>query len=81
MSTAHLVNAPTRRRVQAAVEQLSYRTDAIAQSLRTRRSLTIGFLIPDITNPSHGCSWGWLDAVDHLPRPTRPNVAAVHGSR
>ena len=50
-STAHLVNAQTRRRVQAAVEQLSYRTDAIAQSLRTRRSLTIGFLIPDITNP------------------------------
>jgi LacI family transcriptional regulator len=50
-STAHLVNAQTRRRVEAAVEQLSYRTDAIAQSLRTRRSLTIGFLIPDITNP------------------------------
>jgi LacI family transcriptional regulator len=50
-SSAHLVNADTRRRVQAAVEQLSYRTDAMARSLKTRRSLTIGFLIPDITNP------------------------------
>lgn len=49
--TAHLVNESTRHRVLAAVEQLSYHTNAIAQSLKTRRSLTVGVLIPDLTNP------------------------------
>lgn len=50
-ATAHLVNEATRRRVLAAVDELGYRTNTIAQGLRMRRSLTVGVIIPDITNP------------------------------
>lgn len=48
-ATAHLVNEATRQRVMAAVEQLSYHTNTFARSLKTRRSFTVGVLIPDIT--------------------------------
>lgn len=49
-ATAHLVNEATRQRVMAAVEQLSYHTNAFARSLKTRRSFTVGVVIPDITS-------------------------------
>lgn len=39
----------TRLRVTAAAEQLGYRRNAVARSLRTRRTHTIGVLISDIT--------------------------------
>ena len=38
-------------KVQAAVEQLGYEPDLLAQSLRKGTTMTIGFLIRDITNP------------------------------
>jgi LacI family transcriptional regulator len=41
----------TRARVQTAVEQLGYRPDSVARSLRLRRSHTVALIIPDITNP------------------------------
>ncbi|MER5651293.1 substrate-binding domain-containing protein [Streptosporangium sp. NPDC002524] len=41
----------TRRRVQAAIDQLGYRPNVLARGLRTSRSQTIGLIIPDITNP------------------------------
>jgi LacI family transcriptional regulator len=40
----------TVRRVDAAAAALGYETNAIARSLRTRRSSMIGLLIPDLTN-------------------------------
>ncbi len=49
--TRSRVNAATARRVTAAARQLGYQPNTIARSLRTSRTLTVGMLVPDITNP------------------------------
>ncbi|MFC5828316.1 substrate-binding domain-containing protein [Nonomuraea insulae] len=41
----------TRHRVLEAIDQLGYRPNVLARSLRTSKSQTIGLVIPDITNP------------------------------
>lgn len=41
----------TRRRVLAAIAELGYLPDRAARGLRTRQTLTIAAIIPDITNP------------------------------
>ena len=45
------VSPELRERVMAAVEATGYRPNLVAQSLRDRRTLTIGVSVPDITNP------------------------------
>jgi LacI family transcriptional regulator len=45
------ISEPTRQRVWRVVEQLHYRPNGIASSLRAQRSHTLGVLIPTITNP------------------------------
>ena len=47
------VSAETRRKVERAIEQLGYQPNQIARSLTTKRTNTLGFLIPDILNPIH----------------------------
>jgi LacI family transcriptional regulator len=49
--TAGMVNEQTVRRVREAADALGYRVNRVARGLKTRRSYTIGMLIPDITNP------------------------------
>ena len=49
--TRHMVTAEIAKRVGEAAERLGYQPNVLAHGLRTRRSLTIGVLIPDITNP------------------------------
>ncbi len=45
------ISQETRQRVLAAVRELGYRPNSIARGLKTRRTLTIGLVVPDIANP------------------------------
>jgi LacI family transcriptional regulator len=45
------ISAETRQRVLAAIDELGYVPDGSARSLRTRKTLIVACLIPDITNP------------------------------
>ena len=45
------VSEAMRERVMAAVEQLGYAPDILAQSLRRRATMSIGFVVSDISNP------------------------------
>jgi LacI family transcriptional regulator len=45
------VKAETRQRVLEIIEDLDFRPSAIARSLATRKTRTIGLVIPDVTNP------------------------------
>lgn len=44
------VSEDRRRRVLEAIEELGYRRNAIAQSLRASRTKTLGVIIPDVSN-------------------------------
>lgn len=45
------VSAPMQARVMAAVDQLGYEPDFLAQSLRRGATLSVGFVVGDISNP------------------------------
>lgn len=50
-ATEGQVNEATVRRVQEAAAQLGYVPNIVARGLRTSLSMTIGVIIPDLTNP------------------------------
>ncbi|MDR3172679.1 MAG: LacI family transcriptional regulator, partial [Treponema sp.] len=50
-NSSHKVNKATREKVERAIEELDYRPNALAQSLLKKRSMTIGIILPDISNP------------------------------
>ncbi len=45
------VSEETQRKVKKAISKLNYRPNIIARSLRTRRTRTVGVLLPDIAQP------------------------------
>lgn len=45
------VAPPTRRRVLRALHALNYHPNGVARSLRTRRTLTLGLVVLDLSNP------------------------------
>lgn len=51
LSNGAHVRPEVRERVMAAVEQLSYRPNLLARSLRSQQSNTIGLIVSDIRNP------------------------------
>jgi LacI family transcriptional regulator len=48
------VSVEAREQVLKAIAKLGYHPSDVARSLRTRRTQTIGLVIPDITNPYYG---------------------------
>jgi LacI family transcriptional regulator len=50
-ATKGLVKAETVERVAAAASALQYKPNYLARSFKTRRTLSIGVIIPDINNP------------------------------
>jgi LacI family transcriptional regulator len=47
----HKVNPATRDKVLAAISELDYRPNALAKGLLMKKTMTIGIIIPDISNP------------------------------
>ncbi len=45
------ISPSTRQRVLEVIEQLDYRPSSIARGLATRKTATIGLVVPDIANP------------------------------
>jgi LacI family transcriptional regulator len=45
------VREALRLRVKQAMEALDYHPDTVARSLKVRRTMTVGIVIPDVTNP------------------------------
>jgi LacI family transcriptional regulator len=49
------VDPQTRRRVMRVMADLGYAPNAVAQSMRTMVTRTVGFIVPDISNPNWSC--------------------------
>lgn len=45
------VGQETRQQIQEIIQQLGYRPSSIARSLATRRTGTLGLIVPDVSNP------------------------------
>src|SRR3990170_9169249 len=46
-----VVSPAAERRIEEAIRELAYLPNRIARSLKMKRTMTLGMVIPDITNP------------------------------
>jgi len=65
------VSEATRQRVLNAIEEMGYRPSGLARSLATRRTGTIGLVVPDIANPFFA---GVAKGVEQVAYAERYNV-------
>jgi len=49
--SSHKVNSITKKNVLRAIRELDYRPNALAKGLLKKKTMTIGIIIPDISNP------------------------------
>lgn len=49
--TENQVSKETARRVQKIAKQMGYTPNTVARGLRTKKSMSIGVIVPDLTNP------------------------------
>lgn len=49
--SSHKVNSTTRKNVLNVIRELDYRPNALAKGLLKKKTMTIGIIIPDISNP------------------------------
>ncbi|MBT8355238.1 MAG: LacI family transcriptional regulator [Desulfofustis sp.] len=59
----HKVNPETAEKVRAAVKELNYRPNALARALQMKKSMTIGVIIPDISNHYYAEIVGGIQGV------------------
>jgi LacI family transcriptional regulator len=50
-NSSHKVNSTTRKNVLKVIRELDYRPNALAKGLLMKKTMTIGIIIPDISNP------------------------------
>ncbi|MFE7566961.1 LacI family DNA-binding transcriptional regulator [Streptomyces sp. NPDC057539] len=74
------VSDKTRARVLQVIEELGYQPNALAQGLRTRRTMTVGLLVPDLTNPFYPMMLRGMDDV-LVPAGYRTVVGNTDGGR
>jgi LacI family transcriptional regulator len=61
------VSEETRRRVEAAIQELNYIPNALGSSLRSKRTQTLALVLPGITEPFFGSiARGAEDTANHL---------------
>jgi LacI family transcriptional regulator len=53
LNSPETVRPATLERVRAAIQELGFQPDARAQNMRRRNTLTVGFIVNDISNPLH----------------------------
>jgi len=49
--SSHKVNSTTRKNVLNVIRELDYRPNALAKGLLKKKTMTVGIIIPDISNP------------------------------
>ena len=57
------INKNTKKRIVDVAEELSYYPNMVAKSLRTRKTYTIGYIVPDITSEFFGKIGRIIDRV------------------
>lgn len=61
MNDSSKVTAKTRQKVEAAMKELGYRPNSIAQSLASNRSNSVGILVPELHGPFFGTMLGRIE--------------------
>jgi len=65
-NSPHKVNSLTKKKVLKAIRELDYRPNALAKGLLMKKTMTVGIIIPDISNPYYAeIVRGIQDMADH----------------